>query len=54
MGLIGLLTGWDQNKAATNAVLASHLLAQLNRQQKQNIATLIADQILKIQISRDP
>jgi hypothetical protein len=37
----------DQNKAAINAVLASHLLARLDRQQKQNIATLIVDQILK-------
>ncbi len=45
MGLISLLTGWDQNKAATNAVLASHLLARLDRQQKQNIATLIADHL---------
>ena len=47
MGLIGLLTGWDQDKAAGNAVLASHLLSRVNRQQKENIAGLIASHILK-------
>jgi hypothetical protein len=47
MGLIGLFTGLDKNKAATNAVLASHLLDLLDRQQKHNIATLISDHILQ-------
>lgn len=46
MGFIGLITGFDQDKAATNAVLASHLLPGLDKQQKKNIATLIAEQIL--------
>ncbi len=47
MGLIGLLTGWNQDKAAGNAVLASHLLSRVDRQQKENIAGLIANHIIE-------
>jgi hypothetical protein len=47
MGLFGLLTGWDQNKAANNAVLASHLAEHLDGEQKKAIATLIANSILR-------
>lgn len=45
MGLIGLFTGLDQWQAAKNAVLASHLLPRLDRQQKEIIAALIADHL---------
>jgi hypothetical protein len=37
MGLIGFLTGRDQYKAATNAVLAQHFLAQLDGVQRRAI-----------------
>ena len=47
MALFGLLTGWDQNKAANNSVLASHLAEQLDWKQKQSIAALIANKILQ-------
>ena len=45
MGLFGLLTGWDQDKAADNAVQANHLLPRLNEQQKKEIVTHIANKI---------
>lgn len=46
MGLIGLLTGWDQNKAAINSVLATHAASKLDLQQKRDVARLIAKHIL--------
>ena len=47
MGLFGLLAGWDQNKAANNAVLANHLLQQLGWKQKQDIAKLIVENMCR-------
>lgn len=47
MGFISLLTGWDQDKAAGNAVLVSHLLLSLDRQQKRNIAGFMANHVIK-------
>ena len=38
MGLFGTLIGWDQQKDAHNAVLASHLVETASPRVKQNIA----------------
>jgi hypothetical protein len=45
MGLIGTLTGGDEYKAATNAILAQHLLAQLDSAQKKAIITSIVNRL---------
>ena len=47
MGVLGLLTGWDQDQAATNAVLANHLWARLDSEQKRIIIKLIVYNHLK-------
>ena len=45
MGLIGFLTGRDQGKAATNAVLAQHFLTSLDSTQKKAIITSIINRL---------
>jgi len=45
MGLIGFLTGRDQDKAATNAVLAQHTLTRLDSAQKKAIITSIINRL---------
>jgi hypothetical protein len=47
MGLIGFLTGRDQDKAATNAVLAQLILAHLNSSQKKAVITSIINRLKK-------
>lgn len=41
MGLLSSLTGWDQDKAVGNAVLANHLLPYLGKSDKVNIIKTI-------------
>ena len=45
MGLIGFLTGRDPNKAATNAILAQHLLTHLDNTQKKAIITSVINRL---------
>jgi hypothetical protein len=43
MGLLGSLTGWDQDKAAGNAVLANHLLPDLDKNERRNIVKFLVN-----------
>jgi hypothetical protein len=45
MSLIGFLAGRDQYKAATNAVLAQHVLTRLDSGQKKAIVTSIVNRL---------
>jgi hypothetical protein len=45
MGLLGRMTGWDQQKDAHNAVLANHLVETAN----DDLKRLIADRLVSIQ-----
>jgi hypothetical protein len=44
MGIIGLLTGWEQDTAAGKAVLANHLLPYLDSGQRNKIILYIVDE----------
>ena len=41
MGLFGSLTGWDQDKAAGNAVLANHLLPYLSKNERIDVLNVM-------------
>jgi hypothetical protein len=41
MGMLGLLTGWDQMNAAGNAILENHILPYLDSEKRRDIAIYI-------------
>lgn len=49
MGILGSLFGWDQSMGAMNAVLASHLIENSNRAERQKIAGQVVKIISSVQ-----
>lgn len=54
MGILGSLFGWDQSMGAMNTVLASHLIENANRAERQKIAMEVANIISSVQHGQAP
>ena len=54
MEILGLLTGWDQDKAACNAVMASHLLESMESSTKTQIARLLGERLVECRLAKTP